>query len=263
MNSLTRRSRDFFGKCKMENLYNLRGKNAWIIGGRRIGQKVGEVLAQHGANLILSYKTSKQEALETVRKIKNNSIRTFIVHTDATSKESVINAVDNIKKNFKKIDIVVLMASVFERIEIMSVTEEHLRKNFDIHVLGTFLPVQVSLNLIPRGGHLITICDRSSIGRTYPNYLPYIVTKGAVGHLTTALAFELASKGIFINSIAPGPILKAENISDKDWQKIRSNSIIDYKITDSEAVNEFAKLVLYLSTVRSTGSIYPLDFGHL
>ena len=47
----------------------------------------------------------------------------------------------------------------------------------------------------------------------------------------------------------------------EDTKKIRKESMISYSITDEEAVMEFAKLVLYLSTARSTGFIYPLDFG--
>lgn len=246
-----------------KNLYNLKGKTAWVTGGKRIGQKVAEVLAQHGANLILSYKNSKEEAEATLKRVKKFNVKTLIINVDVSSRESVINAVKEIKKQFKKIDILVLMASIFERTELMSINKEDFKKNFNVHVLGTFWPIQLSLDLMAAGSRIITVSDRTAIGKVYKNHLTYIVTKGAVAHLTRALAVELGSRGIFINSIAPGPILKPENMSGKDWNKIRNESIINYPINDEQAVGEFAKLVLYLSTVRSTGSIYTLDFGHL
>ena len=80
--------------------------------------------------------------------------------------------------------------------------------------------------------------------------------------MTKALAVELAPKGIFVNAIAPGPILRPDNISKKDWQEIRETSPLKYKIKDSEAVSQFAELVVYLSKVTmASGYIYPLDQG--
>ena len=141
------------------------------------------------------------------------------------------------------------------------VTEKDMLDNFKVHALGTFWPVQLGLGLMARGSHVITISDKTVLGKIYHDYFPYNVAKGTVAYMTRALAYELAPKGIFINSIAPGPVLKSEGLSETEWKKIRKESMISYSITDEEAVMEFAKLVLYLSTARSTGFIYPLDFG--
>lgn len=247
----------------MDNLYNLKGKTAWITGGKRIGQRITELLAEHGLNIILSYKSSKKEAEITLKKLRKYKVQTLLLQADVSSKDDVIKAAQTIKNKFRKIDILVLMASVFEKVKFESITTKGFKKNFDVHVLGTFLPIQVCASLMPKGSHIITISDRTFIGNVYKDFLPYVVTKGAVASLTKALSFELAPKGIFINSIAPGPVLKPDYLSEKQWGKIRKKSIINYPISDEEAVNEFAKLVLYLSTVMSTGAIYPLDFGHL
>ena len=42
----------------MNPLFNLKGKTAWITGGKRVGIKVAETLAQHGADLVISYNKS-------------------------------------------------------------------------------------------------------------------------------------------------------------------------------------------------------------
>ena len=242
-------------------LYNLKGKVAWITGGKRVGIKVAEVLAQHGADLIISYNSSKKEALEAEAEAKKYGVKTFVVQADVSSRKSVENAVNKIKKEFGKIDIMVLMASIFSKIKLEDVTEKDMLDNFKAHALGTFWPVQLGLGLMAKGSHVITISDKTVLGKVYADYFPYNVTKGTVAYMTRALAYELAPKGIFINSIAPGPVLKSEGLGSDEWEKIRKESMIDYPITDEEAVREFAKLVLYLSTARSTGFIYPLDFG--
>jgi NAD(P)-dependent dehydrogenase (short-subunit alcohol dehydrogenase family) len=248
----------------MNKLFDLKGRTAWITGGKRIGRRVAEVLAENGADIIISYNNSKKEGEDTAEILKKFNIKTHLLQVDVTSEESVVKAVDEIKSKFKKIDIMVLMASVFDKIEdIKKLTEKHFADNFKVHILGTFFPIQKSLGILPKSSRIITISDRTSIGNVYKGYLPYVATKGSVATMTRALAVELGARGIFVNSIAPGPILKPEGLDENYWKNIRKNSIIDFPITDQEAVEEFAKLVLYLSSVRSSGSIYSLDMGQL
>ena len=247
----------------MDSLYSLKGKTVWITGGKRIGQRVAEVLAERGADIIISYNKSKKEAEETIKKVKKYKAKALLIQADVSSRQNVVKAVNEIKKHCDKIDILILMASVFEKVSLMLITESDFRKNLDAHVQGTFWPIRECLSLMPKGSHVITISDRTSIGITYKDYLPYIVSKAAVAQMTKTLAVELGPKGIFVNSIAPGPVLKPEGMPGKEWEKIRRFSTVNYKITDKEAVDEFAKLVLYLSTTRSTGAIYPLDLGHV
>ena len=155
------------------------------------------------------------------------------------------------------------MASVFKPVKLEEISAKDFQGNFDVHMKGTFWPIQASLSLMKPGSHIITVSDRTAIGKIYPGYLPYIMTKGAVADMTRALAVELGPKGIFINSIAPGPILKPPDINEKEWQEIRDSSVVKYPITDEEAVREFVDMVVRLCLVRSSGGIYPLDLGHL
>jgi len=247
----------------MEEVCSLKGKIAWITGGKRIGQKVAELLAQHGANVVLSYNRSRKEAQEAAGKLKKYKIKTLLVKADVSSEKDVSNAVAKIKKEFGKIDILVLMASIFSQPELEKLNEDSFLNNFRVHVLGTFFPIKASLKLMPKGSHVITIVEKPEMAKMYGRYIPYFVTKGANYYLTKSLAHELGQKGIFINSIAPGPVLKPGHLDEKEWKKLRKESIVKFPITDTEAVNEFAKLVLYLSASRSTGSVYSLDLGHL
>ena len=249
---------------------NLQNKTVWITGGKRIGQSVAEELASLGANIVASYRSSKQEAEELVEKAKIHGVKTHIIQCDVSNRESVVGAVEEIKKEFGQLDILILMASIFKPVKLEDVSDKDFQSNFDVHVKGTFWPIQLALSeskgdlpLMKPGSHIITVSDRTALGKIYPGYLPYVVTKGAVADMTRALGVELGQKGIFINSIAPGPMLKPPDISDKEWQEIRDSSMIKYPITDDEAVREFVDTVVRLCFVRSSGSTYPLDLGHL
>ena len=253
----------------------LKNKTVWITGGKRIGQSVAEELARLGANIIVSYRSSKDEAEELIEKAEKQGVETLLIQCDVSDRESVAEATEEIKKRFRSLDILVLMASIFKPVKLEEISDKDFQSNIDVHVKGTFWPIQLSLPLMKPGSHIITVSDRTAIGKVYPGYLPYVVTKGAVADMTRALAMELGPKGIFINSIAPGPILKPPDpvkspngnhgagISDKEWQEIRESSFIKYPITDEEAVREFVDTVVRLCSVRSSGGIYPLDLGHL
>jgi NAD(P)-dependent dehydrogenase (short-subunit alcohol dehydrogenase family) len=232
----------------------LNGKTAWITGGKRIGQRVAELLAKNGCSIILSYNKSKKEAEKTQKSLKTLKIKTLAVQCDVSSRKSVAHAANKIKKSFKKIDILILMASIFEKKNFKSLNENDFRRNFEVHVLGTLFPIQLCLGMMPKGSHIITVSDEATIGKHYEGYLPYLVSKNAINYLTKALSGEL--KGVYINTIAPGPVLKPSGMGEKRWKQIKKE--LDCKMTDKEAVERFSKLTLKLSTIKSSGGIYSL-----
>jgi NAD(P)-dependent dehydrogenase (short-subunit alcohol dehydrogenase family) len=241
----------------------LANQTIWITGAKRIGQEVARALAAAGADLIISYRSSKAEAEAIAQEVATIGRVAQLIHCDTSSRQSVTHAVEEMKASISKLDGLVLMASIFSPIALEAITEASWEANFATHVKGTFWPIQVCLPLLNPGAHIITVADRTAIGQIYPGYLPYVVSKGAVAHLTRALAAELGPRGIFINALAPGPILKPAEITSEAWQAIRATSSIKYPITDEEAVEEFVATVVRLLSVRSSGGVYPVDLGHL
>jgi len=243
--------------------HSLKGKVVWITGGKRIGQEIAVALAKLGTNLVISYRSSEKEASEIAERVKPFGNKVLVLQADVSDRESTLKAVSQIKKEFGKLDILILLASIFKPVKLSDISDKDWDTNFSVHTKGTFWPVQSSLSIMPPGSHIVTVSDRTAINRIYPGYLPYVVTKAAIVSMTKALAVELGPKGIFINSIAPGPVLRPDDLSEKEWQDIRAESIVKYPLTDEEAVQEFVDTVLRLCFVRSSGGVYPLDFGHL
>lgn len=245
-----------------KHLGRLKGQTAWITGGRRIGRRVALALAEQGANLALSYRRSGTEAEETAAAARKLGVRAITVQADVSERESVKGAVERVRGEFPRIDILVNMASVYRRVEIDQVGEREWREHVGAHILGTFWPVQLIVPLMPPGGHIINVADATSIGKPQKRNLPYVVTKAAVAAMTRAMALEYGERGIFVNAVAPGPILPPEDFPREAWERIRASSAVKYAVSDEEAVEQFALLVLYLAlTTVASGHVYALDQG--
>src|SRR3989344_5735180 len=123
---------------------SLKGKVVWITGGKRIGQSIALELARLGANIVISYRSSIEEAEEATKKIKSIGGKSFIIECDVSRKESVAKAVKEIVKKWKRIDTLILLASVFKPVDFSKIEEKDLDINIATHIKGTFWPIQTS-----------------------------------------------------------------------------------------------------------------------
>ncbi len=243
-------------------LGRLKGQTAWITGGKRIGQTVARVLAEQGVHLVLSYRRSGQEAENTAEEARSLGVRAITVPCDASSRGSVQEAVARVRGDFANIHILVNMTSVYQPVKVDEIGERDWQENIAAHILGAFWPTQSIVPLMPRGAHVIHVADITSMSHPQRRNLPYVVTKAAVAAMTKAMALEYGERGIFVNALAPGPILPPPDFPRDKWDRVRERSPVKYGINDEEAVNQFALLVLYLSlTTMSSGHLYPLDQG--
>lgn len=182
----------------------LDGKIAVVTGASKgIGAGIAKGLAAAGATVVVNYASSKADADAVVAHIQAQGGNAISVQADMSAGAEVTRLFDTVRQTFGTLDILVNNAgvAVFQMIE--DLTEEAFHKQFNLNVLGYLLAAREAVKLLGQGGSIINI---SSILSTDP-YLAssvYSATKGAVDTLTFALARELGSKGIRVNSILPG-----------------------------------------------------------
>jgi 3-oxoacyl-[acyl-carrier protein] reductase len=244
-----------------KHLERLKGQTAWITGGRRIGRVVARALAEQGVHLVVSYRRSEKQARETAAEARALGVRALAVRADVSSRSSFSAALERVQAEFPHLDILVNLASVYRPVASGSVTAADFEEHFAAHVLGSFWPAQLLAPRMPPGAHIINIADVTSVGRMQRANLPYVVTKAAVAAMTRALALEYGPRGIFVNAIAPGAILAPEDFPPERWARIRERAPLKFPITDQEAVEQFALLVLHLALTANSGQVYALDPG--
>lgn len=240
---------------------DLNGKAALITGGARIGQTVAVALARHGADVAMTYRSSKRSAEETVRKAQALGVRGLALRADLTKAADLVGAVKKASSSFGRLDILVNLASVYESTPLPSLDAKVWEKNMAANLESAyFLSLQCAPWMKRRGeGRIIHFSDWvAASGRPrYKGYLPYFVSKAGVVGLTQALALELAPE-ILVNAIAPGPILPPPGLSAKENRAVKRAT----PLGRWGGPEEIAKAVLFLiETDFITGECIRVDGG--
>ncbi len=202
----------------------LTNKVALITGGKRIGLVVAGQLAARGADVVLGYARSREEAEQAARSVRASGRRAEIAQADLSQPSGCEALVRAAAETFGRIDVLLNMASVYARRSFGELTAADWDGTLNVDLRGSFL---CALAVVPHmrrqgGGHIINFSDwtaRSGRPRTR-SYLPYYVAKAGVIALTEALALELASDNILVNAVAPGPILPPETMSDEERREV-------------------------------------------
>ena len=190
---------------------NLTDRVVIVTGGRRIGRIVAREAAVRGANVVLSYRGSKQEAEDTVADVITRGRDALAVSADVSKADDCAALMSAASERFGRIDAVVNMASIYGSTPFDDLTEAGWDRDVNVNLKSVFLSTKAAVPAMRAGGggRIVNFADwLARSGRpAYHGFTSYYVAKAGVIALTESLALELASDQILVNAIAPGPIL--------------------------------------------------------
>ena len=196
----------------------LEGKVALITGGSRgIGAAIAKRLATDGANVTITYTKGADAAESVVKEIERAGRKAIAIQADAADADAVKAAVEKTATTFGRLDILVNNAGTAVPKRFEETTLEELDRLMDINVRGVFVATQAALKHMKSGGRIISIGSAVGERALTPGLVPYSATKGAVKMFTQGLSREVASRGITVNNVQPGPIDTDTNPATGEW----------------------------------------------
>nr|WP_217269882.1 SDR family oxidoreductase [Neobacillus endophyticus] len=244
---------------------HLKNKVAIVTGGARgIGERVVEKLASEGANVVINYVNSSNQAEELVDRIHSEGGRAIAVQANISKISDIKKLFDSAIETFGKVDILINNAGIMINKPIDLVTEEDFDTQFLTNTKGTYFAIQEAFHRMEKGGRIINI-STSINGHMFPAYSVYAGTKGAVEQFTRQLAKEFGPKQITINAIAPGPVATELFLNGKSDQQIEalSNMNAFRRLGTPEDVAGAIHLLLCEEASWITGQTLRVNGGYI
>ena len=241
----------------------LSGKVAIVTGGSRgIGKATAMLLAQHGANVIITSK-NKSGLQKASAEMKN----VVAISGDIRKKTDVENVVKNTIESFGKIDILVNNAGIFPRVKpLHEISEEEWNDTIDVNLTGQFRFTKAAIpHLMKTSGCIVNVSSDAGL-RSFENFEAdaYTASKGALVLLTKAWAVEYAKYKIRVNCVCPGIVETDMTRPYLGNESDRAMAIAEHPIGRIGMPEDVAKAILYLVSEDSswiTGAILPVDGG--
>jgi 3-oxoacyl-[acyl-carrier protein] reductase len=228
----------------------LHGKVALVTGGNTgIGKGIVEAFAREGASLAVNFLEAPESSKILKHQVEKSGVRCSLHEGDVTDEIFVKNMIAEIINEFGKIDILVNNAGILKRVWFKDMTIEDWDRMIAVHMRGTFLCTKFTIvhMLSRKQGKIINIASQlGQIGRE--SWVHYSAAKAGIIGFTKALSREVASEGIYVNAIAPGPIdTGAVSLEHKEKRTLEES----LPIKRLGEVNDVAPTAVFLASNNS------------
>ncbi|WP_134704665.1 SDR family oxidoreductase [Ammoniphilus sp. YIM 78166] len=185
----------------------LTNKVAIITGGDSgIGRAVAYAYADEGADVAIVYLNETVDAEETKQHIESKGRRCLLFSGDIGDESFCKQVVEQTVQQLGQLDILVNNAAEqHPQAKIQDITADQLERTFRTNVYSFFYFTKAALGYLPEGSSIINTASVTAY-KGNEQLIDYSATKGAIVTFTRSLSLQLASSGIRVNGVAPGPI---------------------------------------------------------
>src|SRR5690554_1819684 len=184
----------------------LEGKTAIITGGGKgIGQAIALNFAKHGADVVVTYRSSTS-ALESLKQeITAQGVRFNAYQSDASSFEQSQQLVAQVIEEFGQIDVLVNNAGITRDNLLLRMSEEDFDSVININLKSVYNMTKAvqSVMLKQRKGSIINMSSVVGV-KGNKGQANYAASKAGIIGFTKSIALELGSRNIRCNAVAPG-----------------------------------------------------------
>jgi NAD(P)-dependent dehydrogenase (short-subunit alcohol dehydrogenase family) len=210
---------------------------AVITGGSRgLGRNAAIKLAEHGTDVVLTYRSNRTEADAAVSEITRFGRRAVALPLDVSRSATFDAFAAELHKTLQQhwqrdqFDFLINNAGMGVHASFAETTAAQFDELMNTHLKGPFFLTQKLLPLIADGGRILNVSSGLARFAT-PGYAAYGAMKGGIEVLTRYMAKELGPRGIAVNVIAPGAIE-----TDFGGGVVRDNEALNRQIASQTAL---------------------------
>jgi NAD(P)-dependent dehydrogenase (short-subunit alcohol dehydrogenase family) len=243
----------------------LTGRVAIITGASKgLGKAMGIALAAEGAHIALVARDTA--ALHAVATEISEAGGDASVHTaDVSSEEQVRHVEREVLARFPQVHILINNAGINVRKPVVEFTLEEWRRVMDTNVTAAFLMCRSFVPAMMGHGYGRIINMTSIMSHvSLPGRIAYSTSKTALLGMTRALALELATEGITVNGISPGPFGTEMNRTLMETPELNEAFLASIPVGRWGRVEEIGQLAVYLCSEHAgfvTGTDILIDGG--
>ncbi|WP_309085793.1 SDR family oxidoreductase [Chelativorans sp.] len=227
----------------------LAGRIALVIGGATgIGRAVALAFGREGARVVVADRGLEAEREEVVAAIAAAGSEAMSVYCDVTVEADVASAVGSTIVRYGRIDILVNNAGIGQPPgDFVELDWADWQRLIDVNLRRVAFGMRHALPPMLAQGYGRVINTASQLAhKPAAGAAVYSATKAAVVALTTAVAQEVAARGVLINCVCPGPTDTATwRASDPDWRQWKSDQLPIRRIARPD---EIAPAYVYLAS---------------
>jgi pteridine reductase len=226
--------------------------------GKRLGREVALGLAARGADVVIHYRSSADEARKVVAEVEKLGRRSIALQADLDDLTQIRALFEKIAAQLGRLDILVNSAASFVQTEFPKTTEKEWSDSLDTNLKAPFFCSQAAAPLLKKTkGCIVNFADVGGI-LGWTGYIPHSIAKAGIIMLTRCLAKELAPE-IRVNAVAPGTITLPD-----DAPELEANFIKQAPLKHSGRPNDIVDAVTYLATAKFvTGHTLVIDGGRV
>ena len=203
------------GERSYEGHGRLHGRKILVTGADSgIGRAAAIAYAREGADLAINYLPAEEEDAKQVAALAQEAGRKVVcIPGDLSDEHFCKQLVEKARTELGGLDGLTLVAGKQTAVErFCDISTEQLKKTFEVNIFSLFWVIQAAMPHLPAGATIVTTSSVQAY-QPSPNLVDYATTKAGIVAFTQALAKQVAVKGIRVNSVAPGPIWTALEIT--------------------------------------------------
>lgn len=167
-----------------------------------IGASAARVLAEEGADVVVSFGHDEAGARDTAQMVESNGRKAWLSQMDVSDPDSITDSVERLKSLISRLDVLILCAGQNIITPWRKITTEDWNRVIGVNLSGTFHLLQALVPLMEEGGSIVTVASVAAQTGA-PHHLHYAAAKAGLVNLTKSLARDLAPR-IRVNCVSPG-----------------------------------------------------------